>query len=156
MKQQRSMKDLWKDSYLSGGNDAYLEELYETYLKKPDDVTPEWQNYFNQLAASNKDVSHADIRDYFSQLAKQTSTKRILAQPSTGHHEYKQEKVVDLITAYRSFGHLQANIDPLGLYHGIHNPTLDLSYYGFSATDMETVFDVDTFAGLKKIVCDIT
>ena len=36
MKQQKSMQELWQDSYLSGGNDAYLEELYETYLKDPE------------------------------------------------------------------------------------------------------------------------
>ena len=28
----------------------------------------------------------------------------------------QQEKVIELINAYRSLGHLQANIDPLGLY----------------------------------------
>ncbi len=43
MKDQ-SMQDLWKDSFLSGGGDAYLDSLYESYLQNPEDVTPEWQN----------------------------------------------------------------------------------------------------------------
>jgi 2-oxoglutarate dehydrogenase E1 component len=61
-----------------------------------------------------------------------------------------QEKVIDLIAAYRSVGHLQANIDPLGLYRGIDNPTLTLDYYGFTEADLNTVFDVGSFSGLQK------
>ena len=52
--------------------------------------------------------------------------------------------------AYRSLGHLQANIDPLGLYCGIDNPTLELSYYGFTDADLNTVFDVGSFSVMQK------
>ncbi len=89
-KQQRSMQDLWKDSYLNGGNDAYLEELYETYLKNPETLTPDWQNYFKELAQSTTDVSHADIRNYFLQLARLPKTT---SQSSMPYHEHQQEKV---------------------------------------------------------------
>jgi 2-oxoglutarate dehydrogenase E1 component len=61
-----------------------------------------------------------------------------------------QEKVIDLIAAYRSVGHLQANLDPLGLYKGIDNPTLKLDYYGFTEADLNTVFDVGSFSALQK------
>ncbi len=149
MKQSRSMQELWKDSYLSGGNEAYLEELYETYLKNPNTITPEWRSYFNKLAQAGTDVSHADIQQYFSQLARKTSGTTLTKSVDV-HHERQQEKVIDLITAYRSLGHLQADIDPLGLYKGIHNPTLELFYYGFSETDLTTEFDVGSFGGLKK------
>src|SRR6266568_8362946 len=73
MKPQKSMQELWNDSYLSGDNDAYLEELYETYLKTPDGVAPEWRDYFKQLGQST-DVSHSDIRNYFADLARQPHT----------------------------------------------------------------------------------
>jgi 2-oxoglutarate dehydrogenase E1 component len=144
MKQQKSMQDLWEDSYLSGDNDAYLEELYETYLKKPDGVSPEWQDYFKKLGQAT-DVSHVDIRNYFASLARQPKTINA-AQGIDLIHQQQQEKVIDLIAAYRGVGHLQATIDPLGLYKGIDNPTLKLSYYGFSDTDLNTVFDVGSFA----------
>jgi 2-oxoglutarate dehydrogenase E1 component len=148
---EQSMQDLWNDSYLSGGSDAYLEELYENYLKNPADVSDEWRGYFEKLAnqASQTEVSHADIRDYFQQLARH-SAKSIVVQGGDVEHQKKQEKVINLITAYRSFGHLQANLDPLGLSTGIDNPTLELSYYGFSEADMDLVFDVNSFASLKK------
>lgn len=149
MKETKSMQDLWKDSYLSGGNEAYLEGLYETYLKSPDNLAPEWQHYFNGLSKTHSDVSHADIREYFEKLARQPAPA-ISIQGIDIEHEHKQEKVIDLISAYRSLGHLQASIDPLGLYQGIHNPTLELSYYGFTDADLKTVFNVGSFEGLKK------
>lgn len=146
-KSSKSMKELSKDSYLSG-NDAYLDQLYETYLKKPEDVAPEWRNYFNELSKSANDVAHSDIRDYFLQFSKQS--KKYAAVPSNREHEHKQEKVIELINAYRSYGHLHANIDPLQLAKKVENPVLDLSYYGFTEADLNTVFDVGTFSTLKK------
>lgn len=148
IKTQKSLQDISKDSYLSGGNDAYLENLYETYLKTPDKVSPEWKQYFDELSKSAADVSHADVQDYFLQLGKQSHKNIVVSRDR--EHEKKQEKVIDLIAAYRRVGHLQADIDPLGLYKGLANPTLDLSYYGFDNDDLNTVFDVGTFSGLNK------
>jgi 2-oxoglutarate dehydrogenase E1 component len=145
---QKSMQELWKDSYLSGENDAYLEDLYETYLTSKDSLPAEWQNYFNNLADPKTDVSHAEIRDYFQKLA--TDSSRKFSYSTDRQHESQQEKVIDLINAYRRLGHLQANIDPLGLYQGVYNPTLELSYYGFTQADSGTTFDVGTFGGLRK------
>jgi 2-oxoglutarate dehydrogenase E1 component len=144
----QTMQDLWNGSYLTG-NDSYLDELYETYLKNPDDVSPEWRSYFDKLDQDGKDVSHADVRDYFLRLGRQ-SVKFAPAQSGNIEYERKQEKVIDLIFAYRRLGHLQANIDPLGLYTGVDNPALQLSYYGFNEADMDTAFDIASFAGLKK------
>lgn len=148
MKQQKSMQEWWNDSYLSGDNDAYLEELYETYLKTPDGVALEWRDYFKQLGQST-DVSHSDIRHYFADLARQPHTTQA-EQGIDLFHQKQQEKVINLISAYRSLGHLQANIDPLGLYRGIDNPTLELSYYGFTDADLNTVFDVGSFGVMQK------
>jgi len=159
MKTQKSMQEMWKNSYLSDGNDAYLEDLYEIYLKTPNALTPEWRSYFDELAKSgvsasnaSPDVSHVEIRDYFAKLVKQPASviSNMSATSNDPVHTQKQEKVIDLIAAYRRVGHLQATIDPLELYKGTVNPTLDLSYYGFTDADLNTVFDVGSFIGLQK------
>lgn len=147
-KEQRSMQDLWKDSWLSGGSDEYLEQLYDTWLKNPDELPHEWQDYFKQIAQSATDVSHEDIRHYFLQIAR--APKLSAQQGVDVYHQHNQEKVIDLITAYRSFGHLEADLDPLGLTHGAQNATLNLNYYGFTDADLNTTFDVSTFSSLKK------
>jgi 2-oxoglutarate dehydrogenase E1 component len=148
MKEQ-TMQDLWNESYLSGGSDSYLDDLYESYLKDPSSVTPEWREYFDNNSDKANDTSHSDIRDYFANLARQSGKTRVV-QGGDVLHERKQEKVIDMIFAYRRLGHLQANIDPLGLYTGIDNPALELSYYGFTDADLNTTFDVTSFQAIKK------
>jgi len=151
--QPQSMQELWKDSYLASGNESYLEALYESYLSDPQSVAPEWRNFFNQLTQgiprTTPDVPHAAIREQFLQLARQ-SAKTVIVQGMESTHDQQQERVIELIAAYRRVGHLQANIDPLGLYQGLYNPTLELAYYGFTDQDMQKNFNVGSFAGLNK------
>lgn len=146
---QKSMQELWRDSYLSGGSDAYIEELYESYLKSPESVSPAWRDFFNGQG-NNQDVSHADVREYFAALAKQPARMVVNAGSSDVEYQRKQEKVIDLIAAYRNLGHLLANLDPLGVYKGVYNPTLDLSYYGFTEQDLETDFNAGSFLGVSQ------
>src|SRR5437762_3013397 len=113
---QKSMQDSWKNSYLSE-NDSYLESLYEDFLKSPDAVSPEWREYFSKLQ-NDAGISHYDIQNYFRELAKQPK----VAEGGDLLHEHQQEKIIELISAYRNLGHLQADIDPLGLYRGFDNP----------------------------------
>ncbi len=44
-----SMEQQLSTSHLSGGNAAYVEDLYEAYLKDPNEVPPEWRDYFDRL-----------------------------------------------------------------------------------------------------------
>jgi 2-oxoglutarate dehydrogenase E1 component len=147
------MQELWQDSYLASGNEGYLEELYESYLEDPLSVPEEWQTYFRKLTQlvprTTPDVPHAEIREQFLQLARQSA--RALAVPAMEtYQDQKQERVFELIAAYRRLGHLQANIDPLGMYKGIYSPTLELAYYGFTDQDLKKTFNVGSFAGLNK------
>lgn len=149
----KSMQDLWRDSYLTSGNESYLEELYENYLQNPDDVSPEWQNYFSQLSQQmvrpTPDVPHAAIREQFLELAK-NSAKTLNVQGMESYQDQQQERVIELIAAYRRLGHLQATIDPLQFGKGTYSPTLELGYYGFTEQDMQKTFNVGSFAGLNK------
>ncbi len=148
---EQTMQDLSKESFLSSGCDAYLDQLYEEYLRNPSDVSKEWQDYFTQFKqGAQPEVSHEDVRHYFLQNAKKPNLRASQSDVDLDHL-LKQEKVVNLIFAYRSLGHLKANIDPLGLYKGVSNPQLELSYYGFTDTDLNTVFDVgSSMVGLQS------
>ncbi|VVC75941.1 2-oxoglutarate dehydrogenase E1 component [Aquicella siphonis] len=151
--QPRTMQELWQDTYLSSGNEAYLETLYENYLADPQSVAPEWRNYFEQLLQrvprTSPDVSHAAIREQFLQLARESAKVAAVSGIET-YHDQQQERVIELIAAYRRLGHLQANIDPLGMYKGIYSPTLELAYYGFTDQDLKKTFNVGSFTGLNK------
>ena len=63
------------------------------------------------------DASHATIQRHFELLGRRKARKA--PAPGSGganiEHERKQVKVLQLISAYRSRGHLMAKLDPLGL-----------------------------------------
>lgn len=52
----------------------------------------------------------------------------------------KQAKVFNLITMYRVRGHLDADIDPLGLLKGKHHSELDMEYHGLTVWDLDREF----------------
>lgn len=154
---ENTFQAMQASSYLSGGNAAYIEELYETFLKDPDAVAPEWRNYFQSLPTvngANIEVSHADIRNYFLHAVKQP---RVAVATSTDAlHERKQANVERLIAAYRRYGHLAAKIDPLGTSRA-QVPELQLDVYDLSSADFNTQFRAieltgTTTASLQEIV----
>ncbi|EJT83666.1 2-oxoglutarate dehydrogenase E1 component [Pseudomonas putida S11] len=48
--QESVMQRMWESAHLSGGNAAYVEELYELYLHDPNAVPEEWRTYFQNVA----------------------------------------------------------------------------------------------------------
>ncbi len=52
----------------------------------------------------------------------------------------KQAKVFNLMTMYRVRGHLNADIDPLGLSKGKHHRELDMEYHGLTLWDLDREF----------------
>ncbi len=150
--QSKSMHDLWQDSYLTSGNDAYLEAQYDTYLTNPDALDTEWRQYFDNLAKQlprpNGDISHEAIKEQFLNLARLSSNMAV--QGVDTYHDEQQGKVTEMITAFRRLGHLRATIDPLGLMKSLPSPTLDYSYYGFTDQDKTKSFSTGSFTALHK------
>ncbi len=150
--QDNSMKALNATSYLSGGNAAYIEALYEIYLKDPYSVPQEWRNFFESLPKvaniGTTDISHADIRDYFLNLAKQPRNISIPVRDDI-IHERKQFDVERLIDAYRRFGHLAAKIDPLKSSRP-EVPELELDKYNLSESDFLNQFRAESLMGSPK------
>src|SRR5439155_1220955 len=61
------------------------------------------------------------------------------------HAEILQEKVAELINAYRIRGHLFANLDPLALLQP-PPPELDIEHFGLSEADLDKTFATGDFA----------
>lgn len=99
--QDSVMQRMWNSAHLSGGNAAYVEELYELYLHDPNAVPEEWRTYFEKLpaeAGTSTDVPHAPVRDQFVLLAKNQRRAQPVATSSVStEHEKKQVEVLRLI-----------------------------------------------------------
>jgi 2-oxoglutarate dehydrogenase E1 component len=161
--QENSMGLWWGNSHISGGNAAYVEDLYETYLLDPNNVPEQWRSYFEQLPQVNgsvhQDVPHSTVRDHFVQRAKaRIKPLSVRTDTAVTEHERKQVRVIQLCSAYRQRGHQQAELDPLKLQIRPPVPDLDLHYHMLSAADLDTVFQTGSLfigkdqASLQEIV----
>ena len=145
------LEQMQKTSHLAGGNVAYIESLYETYLENPNGVPPEWRTYFEKLPRVDgviaSDVPHSTVIRHFELIGR----NRLRARPQSvatdvaNDHERKQMRVTELIAAYRHRGHKRATIDPLGMMERPPAPVLDLAYHHLSAADLDTVFQTGSF-----------
>lgn len=153
------MQQMWSSSHIAGGSVAYVEELYERYLRDPNSVDAQWRDYFQQLPPVNgggADVSHSAIQAQL--LARQRhSLQSAQSSVVSSEHERKQVQVLRLISAYRIRGHQQATLDPLGLMKREQFPDLTLAYHGLSDADLDTEFQSSTlfigkeYASLRDI-----
>ena len=141
------MEQKRRESHFSGGNFAYIEEMYETYLRDPNAVPEQWREEFDQLArvpnSVDGDVPHSIIKEHFVLLGKnQSKSHPVQTSTLSSEHERKQVRVMRLINAYRVHGHQVASLDPLELQPKEVVPTLDLRFHELSAADLDTVFQV--------------
>ncbi len=157
------MEQLWSTSQLAGGNVAYVEELFETYLRDPNEVPEEWRSYFDQLPRVDENTSvdtpHKPIREQFLLISKNQGRSRPASQASvSSDFDRKQVQVLQLINAYRGRGHQHAKLDPLELMERQQVPDLDLHFHGLSQADMDTSFQTGSLfigqeeATLKEII----
>jgi 2-oxoglutarate dehydrogenase E1 component len=109
---------------LSGGNAAYLESLYEQYLRDPGTVPDEWRAYFAQIAER--------------QAAEPAGIPASL--PADTAATAKQAAVSRLIQIWINRGHLVAKVDPLGLMERPRPRVLALDYFGLSEADLDSEF----------------
>ncbi|HWV15248.1 MAG TPA: 2-oxoglutarate dehydrogenase E1 component [Cellvibrio sp.] len=163
--QDSIMEHFWSSSHISGGNAAYVEELYDTYLHNPNAVSEEWRNYFDQLprvsGVLTQDTPHSVIRAQFEQLGKSRAVYAAApggAGSVSADHERKQVKVLQLISSYRFRGHQKAQLDPLGLMQRDPIADLELSFHGLTNADLDTVFNTGNLfigkeeASLREII----
>src|SRR3990167_4330916 len=127
------------DHYTPSGNERYLEILYDTYLTAPDTLSVEWRQYFDELSRAlprkAPDVPHEPIRDYFIELAQHPPVVSAL----------QSVPAIEMMTAFRRLGHLEADIDPLKLMPPHGSPLLSLDYYGST--------DVSLYQKLRRTYC---
>ncbi len=113
-----------KFSYLNRPNLEYLEEMYGRFRNNPDDLPPEWKMFFEGV-------------EFAQNLGGSTSFSG------------QELDVYNLIETYRSYGHLKAKLDPLGIKPQ-STPALELSRFNLSEGDLEKRFQIGSTIGLTN------
>ena len=131
-----------------GSNAAYIEDLYEQYLVSPDSVDPKWKTYFDGFKGREAgDVPHSAVIAHVAEAARHAA----VAGPATaGGGDERERNVGRLITAYRSRGHLGANLDPLGLTPPVNPPDLGLPFHHLSDADLNDEFSTGGVGGQPR------
>ena len=116
-------------------NAAYVEGLYEDYLRNPASVPDDWQRYFGELALNELRFPKPRFGPSFrpSSIFNPPSAARgrgssRLADPGVAA---MQDRVYLLTRLYRVRGHRIAQVDPLGLPQPIP-PELKPEFFGFT------------------------
>lgn len=141
------MKAWLESSHLGGGNMAYVDELYESYLAEPTSVGDEWREFFAKLPKIDGvelESRHSDIRQQFVELAK-NKHREVVVAPASGGGDGRQVKVLQLINAFRFRGHQHASLDPLELWKRPRVRDLELSFHDLTSADFDTEFNVGSF-----------
>jgi len=152
---RHTMKALQQTSLLDGGNGAYLESQYESFLRDPDSVSPHWRAYFEALphidGQESQDVFHSELRRDFSRLTGRLRGQRLARLTAVRlTQERKQVRVLQMINAYRFRGHQHARTDPLRHSDPDPVPELELAYHGLGEQDFDTVFQTGSLVGPEE------
>lgn len=125
----------------------FVEELYESYLRDPFAVPADWRDYFSALPAhgASRVVPSFHPRSVFNPGNGAAASPRHSLVPGLSDAVVLQDRVDQLIRAYRVRGHMIAEIDPLGLPRPMQ-PELRPSFYDLGA-HLDHTFSARTLQG---------
>ncbi len=133
-----------------GANAAFIEDLYEQYLAAPDSVGPKWKSWFDGFKGREAgDVPHSVVRDAVAAAGRLAANGK--AAPAKSGSEDRDFAIGKLIIAYRSRGHLAADLDPLGMQEKNGAPDLAIGFHRLSDADLEIEFGSGGVGGHERM-----
>lgn len=115
-----------KFTFIGNADVTAIEHLYKEYRKNPESVDHEWLKFFEGIDfASTNFENNGEIPENFQ----------------------KEFKVINLINAYRSRGHLFTKTNPVR-DRRTYAPNLALEHFGLTESDMDVVFQAGNEIGV--------
>jgi 2-oxoglutarate dehydrogenase E1 component len=113
-----------KYSYLQNADIDTIDKLYQEYLIDPKSIDESWQKFFEGFEFAQKHYKASSSSEFD-----------------------KEFKVINLIEGYRKRGHLFTETNPVRERRK-YEPTLDVTTFGLSEADLDTVFQAGTQIGI--------
>ncbi|RST28267.1 2-oxoglutarate dehydrogenase E1 component [Chryseobacterium lacus] len=140
-------------SFLNAAHSQLIEDLYQQYKKYPDSLEPSWKAFFQGFEFAQEDYGDQDSSSAsVVRYAAQTENSKEISE-----NVKKEFKVLNLIDAYRSRGHMFTNTNPIRERRH-YEPTLDIENFGLTKEDLNQTFNsateigIETAATLKQII----
>jgi 2-oxoglutarate dehydrogenase E1 component len=148
-------------SALSGGNAAYLADLYARWAEAPGSVDHSFAELFASLDDEARSVltdatgaswapRHWDAGEAATAAPPTARSAASFSEAEVSARTLDSIRALMLIRTYRVRGHLQAKLDPLGLQVQKVHPELDPATYGFTAADYDRPIFINGVLGLKS------
>jgi 2-oxoglutarate dehydrogenase E1 component len=131
------MKDF---SYITHSHPAYIENLYQEFVKNPESVDPDFRKFFEGFDFAMSQVKAASNGN--GAVVQQVEV------PTQEGSDWKREiSVYRMILGYRNKGHLIADTNPIRKRKD-RGANLDLSFFGFTEADLDKNFQAGSLIGL--------
>ncbi|HVU86763.1 MAG TPA: 2-oxoglutarate dehydrogenase E1 component [Pirellulales bacterium] len=135
---------------------AFVESLYGDYVRDPASVSDDWRRFFASLAGRDgRFLREPQLGPTFTPQSlfhsagtNGAATNGAAATVGMGSGVL-QERVDQLIRAYRVRGHRLARVNPLGEPTG-PLPELDLEFYGLGPADLDRTFSTRSLGGADE------
>ena len=124
-------------------------ELYREFLTAPDSVAEPWRRLFGDLDEEAKALLGAMNGAGATAVAAALPVGDGTAAEQIRTATLDSIRALMLIRAYRVRGHLEADLDPLGLKPHEPHPELDPKTYGFTEADMDRPIFINNVLGLE-------
>jgi 2-oxoglutarate dehydrogenase E1 component len=150
-----------------GINAGLVDELHTQWLQSPQSVGEEWQRFFEGTTGTDgpigvavKPTTNGATVKAAKTVANGNGTASVRPPPAPAAYRDAvresviaatelQNRVAQLVNAYRVRGHLFANIDPLESASGAA-PELELSNFGLGEADLTSMFSTAGMRGLPE------
>lgn len=140
-------------SFLNAAHLEFIGDLYEQYAQYPDSVEPSWRVFFQGYDFANETYDgeplfvpspQSSTRKNGSQTVSTSVNPTVVAQ--IPENVQKEFKVINLIDAYRTRGHLFTKTNPVRERRKFE-PTLDLANFGLIEADLNLTFNAGEVLG---------
>ena len=142
---------------INAGNLQFIEELFQLYLENPASVDKAWRNYFESISELEGTAFQEPVWKAESLFhARRHDSKKTSDEFSREGVAELQDRLDQLLRAYRTRGHEAANLDPLGRKPP-RPPELNPESYGFKESDLHKKFsyelsETDSMMSLGQIL----
>lgn len=140
-----------KYSFLNAAHSQLIEDLYHQYLKYPDSVEPSWKAFFQGFDFAREYYSdEADVAVAPAPASANAAVQQMAQSAASGEVPddiRKEFKVVNLIEAYRTRGHLFTKTNPVRERRH-YFPTLDIENFGLTKDDLNKKFNCAVETGM--------
>ena len=149
------MTDIDGASFLTGANAGFIADLYARFVDDPASVDQSWRRFFSELG-DDRASALAELRPpSWAKFSVQPGGNGAAAPGGLDATALRRAtsdsiRALQLIRAYRVRGHLEADLDPLGLDKRGPYPELDYRSYGFSEADLDREIFLNNIFGHER------